>query len=70
MTGKSLTSMMRREHVTIRQLKARSGFTLKRIREVRESGIYDAHVCRDWIQSITGADPGQELAEYYAQQRG
>jgi len=70
MTGKRLCSLMRFSKVTIRQLKKRTGFTLKRIREVRAAGIYDANICRDWIEAITGNDPGHDLAEYYAQQRG
>jgi hypothetical protein len=31
---------------------------MKRIRELRESGIDDSFVLRDWMEAITGKDPG------------
>lgn len=62
MTGKELFRLMRKHRVTIRELKARTGITLKRIRQVRESGLADANAVRDWVQAITGRDPGLTAA--------
>ena len=59
MTGKELSSLMRKNGVTIREMKRRTGFTLKLIREYRESGIPSKSAARDWIQAITGTDPGE-----------
>jgi hypothetical protein len=58
MTGKELVRLMRFHHVTIRELKRRSGFTLKRIRVRREIGLETLNQVRDWVQSISGRDPG------------
>ena len=56
--GKAIFALMRKTGVTMRQLKAKSGLTLKRMREVRKTGLtYQA--ARDWIQAITGEDPGE-----------
>ena len=58
MTGTQLVRLMRTHRVTIRELKRRTSITLKRIRKVRETGLTDAATIRDWIQAITGNDPG------------
>lgn len=58
LTGQKLKSMMRKHHVTIRELKSRTGITMKRIREVLDSELVGVETCRDWIQAITGIDPG------------
>lgn len=58
MTGKQLISLMRRHAVTIRELKARTGITLQRIRQVCKSGLTEPNAVRDWVQAITGTDPG------------
>ncbi len=60
MTGAEITSLMRRHKVTIRELKARTGITMKRIRQVRERGLGCRHAKRDWIEAITGTDPGPQ----------
>lgn len=49
---------MRKYRVTIRELASRTGFTMKRIRQIRESGLKDRGAIRDWIQAILGSDPG------------
>lgn len=49
---------LRANHVTIRELKARTGFTLKLIRDVLANGVSDHYAMRDWIQAIEGTDPG------------
>ena len=58
MSGERIISLMRRYRVTIRSLSKRTGITMKRIRNVREEGLADAHSIRDWIEAITGDDPG------------
>jgi len=58
MTGKEITALMRRHKVTIRQLSRRMGITQKRIREARAAGLADAAAARDWVEAITGKDPG------------
>ncbi len=60
MSGGELKSMMRKFGVTIRELKRRTGITMKRIREVRTGGLVDRHAVRDWKQAITGTDPGPQ----------
>jgi hypothetical protein len=53
---------MRKHHVTIASLSNRMQITQKRIREVRERGLIDANVFRDWVQGITATDPGPIVA--------
>jgi hypothetical protein len=57
-TGAYLKRLMRGWHVTIRELSKRLGVSMKRIREVRETGLNDLTTVRDWIQAVTGYDPG------------
>ena len=56
--GPEIVKLMNRHHVTIRELSGRMQITMKRIREVRRDGLHDRHAIRDWIQAITGQDPG------------
>lgn len=58
MTGPQIITMMRKHRVTISGLAQRTGITQKRIRQVRERGLSDPMTIRDWIQAITGEDPG------------
>jgi len=62
MNGKQIINLMRINKITIRQLAARMGITIKRIREVRKSGITHLYTIRDWKQGITGVDPGPQSA--------
>lgn len=64
--GRELGRLMRRHGVTIRELSKRSGITQRRIREVRESGLDDAGAVRDWVEHVTGKDPGIITSAYYA----
>lgn len=57
MTGKELCTLMRKHKVTIRELAKRIGVPMKRVRFRREHGM-DRTLARDWIQAITGKDPG------------
>lgn len=56
--GKEIMRLMRQYRVTIRELSHRTGITMKRIREVRDAGLNDRLAIRDWIEAITGRDPG------------
>lgn len=58
-TGRELTSLMRSNRITIRELSGRMQITQKRIREVREGGLTDLYAIRDWVEAITGSDPGR-----------
>ena len=58
LTGKKVTSLMRKHKMTIEQLAFRLGTSMKRVRQIRESGLTDPLAVRDWIQAITGVDPG------------
>ena len=64
LSGKELRHMMRKHRVTIAELAHRTGITQKRIRRVRTEGIFDSLVVRDWIQAITGSDPGPIPEKY------
>ena len=59
MNGKQIQRLMRASRVTIRRLAARMDITMKRVRYVRKHGLLQAHVIRDWIEGITGRDPGR-----------
>ena len=58
MSGTEIKRMMRAHGMTIRELSRVMDITIKRIRFVRENGIADKNIVRDWIEGITGADPG------------
>ena len=57
-TGREIASLMRKHRTTIRELAQRMQITQKRIRQVRECGLEGPELSRDWIQAITGVDPG------------
>jgi hypothetical protein len=57
-TGREIVSLMRRSGLKIAELSSRMGITMKRIREVRSQGLSDPNTIRDWIEAITGQDPG------------
>ncbi len=59
LTGQTLCRLMRRHQVTIRCLAQRLDLPMKRVRRRRQEGIADCHVARDWIEAITGQDPGR-----------
>ena len=50
LTGPELVSLMRKHKVTIAGLAFRLGSTQKRVRQVRETGLQDPHMIRDWIE--------------------
>ena len=57
-TGPTLCRLMRRRRMMIRTLAQRLGVPMTRVRLRRQQGITDRHVARDWIEAITGQDPG------------
>ena len=57
-TGRQIVSLMRSNRVTIRELSRRMGFTQKHVRSVRDRGLNSAGAIRDWVEAITGEDPG------------
>ena len=42
----------------------RLGTSQKRVRQIRDSGLTDVLAIRDWIQAITGIDPGPIPEKY------
>ena len=58
MTGPTLSGLMRRHKVTIRMLAQRLAIPMTRVRRRRLQGLEEPHVVRDWVQAITGVDPG------------
>lgn len=58
MNGGDLTKLMRSYGVTIKQLAERMDITMKRVREVRKHGTMSWNSKRDFVQAVTGVDPG------------
>jgi hypothetical protein len=62
--GKQVVSLMRKHKKTIRGLSFAMGITQKRIRQVRAQGLTDPLSIRDWLEAITGEDPGPIPGRY------
>ena len=58
LSGRDVQRLMRRAHCTIRALSWHLGIPMTRIRMRRKHGIDNPHVARDWVEAITGKDPG------------
>ena len=58
LTPPTIWSPMQRHRVTIRALAARMAIPLARVRQRRTQGITCPHIARDWLDAITGVDPG------------
>jgi len=56
LTGTMIKRLMRRHHTTIRAIKNKHQITLKRIRDVRKTGV-DGFLAAEWIYFITGDWP-------------
>jgi hypothetical protein len=64
MSGRELASLMRKHKVTLRALKAKTGFTLKQIRAARKNGLSGLYAVLDWQEAIVGAPPARLLAAF------
>ena len=58
LSGHDLCRLMRRHRVTIRLLAQRLDLPMTRVRYRRRHGITEWNVVRDWLEAITGVDPG------------
>lgn len=58
LTGAEIVRLMRMHKVTIEALAFRLGTTQKRVRKIRNTKFDNSLAVRDWIQAITGEDPG------------
>ena len=57
LSGDELMRLMRKHRMTISNLAFLVGTTQKRVRQLRQTGLTDAAVIRDWLEAITGHDP-------------
>jgi hypothetical protein len=58
LSGYDLCTLMRRHRVTIRMLAQRLDLPMTRVRYRRRHGIEEWNIIRDWVEAITGVDPG------------
>lgn len=58
LSGHDLCMLMRRHQVTIRMLAQRLDLPMTRVRYRRLHGIEEWNVIRDWLEAMTGVDPG------------
>jgi hypothetical protein len=58
LSGADVVFLMRKHRMTIELFASKLGTTQKRVRKLRGIGIADPLTVRDWIQAITGTDPG------------
>jgi hypothetical protein len=58
LSGRDLRTLMRRHRVTIRALAQRLDLPMTRVRARRLQGIAEWNIIRDWVEAITGTDPG------------
>ncbi|MEQ1830766.1 MAG: hypothetical protein ABL921_32750 [Pirellula sp.] len=58
LSGAEIVRLMRKHKLTIEALAFRLGTTQKRVRKIRNTKLDDSLAVRDWIQAITGEDPG------------
>lgn len=66
LSGPDLCRLMRAHGVTIRELARRTGFTMKRIREVRQRGLQCVSAAVDWKQAVIGEYTAELQAEFRA----
>lgn len=54
MSGHEIKKLMRYHGVTIRAISKKMNITMKRVRYVREHGVYEEYKVRDWVEAIMG----------------
>ncbi len=64
LSGQELVGLIRKHKLTIESLAFRLGTSQKRVRQIRDSGLTDPLAVRDWIEAVTGDDPGPLPAKY------
>lgn len=64
LSGRDIVRLMRKHQKSISALAFRMGITQKRIRQVRSKGLANAGLVRDWMEAITGIDPGPISTRY------
>lgn len=60
-TGNQIKNLMRAHNKTIRGLAQSMGITVKRVREVRATGVQGLGFVCDWYEAITGVDLHRQL---------
>ena len=55
---KDIVSLMRKHRITISAVAVKVGVSRRRVRLLRHTGLTDATIIRDWLEAITGKDPG------------
>ena len=58
LAGEDIVRLMRKHRITISVLAVKVGSSQRRVRLLRHTGLTDAAVIRDWLEAITGQDPG------------
>ena len=58
LTGEDIVRLMRKHRITISVLAVKLGSSQRRVRLLKHTGLTDAAVIRDWLEAITGQDPG------------
>ena len=58
LTGEDIVRLMREHRITIPILASQLGLSQRRVRLLKHTGLTDAAVIRDWLEAITGQDPG------------
>lgn len=59
MTSGQVRGLMLRHHKTVKAVASKMKVPEDRVREARARGVAGAAVIRDWVQGITGKDPGR-----------
>jgi hypothetical protein len=58
LTSEDIVWLMRKHRMTIPILASQLGLSQRRVRLLKHTGLTDAAVIRDWLEAITGQDPG------------
>ena len=58
LTSEDIVRLMRKHRITIPILASQLGLSQRRVRLLKHTGLTDAAVIRNWLEAITGQDPG------------